>query len=448
MTHKIQIDHITMENDISDNKGLGVIRIKPLGAGGGGGESSSKSGVSAIQYTSSSVTVNKKCFDYPKMVIDPSLSQEDLFDEFMPNCIDGFIDGYNVNLIAYGQTGSGKTHTMFGPPGCMGRAAKGDYKLDIHPDYGIFPRSLIDIFHRLNEMKKIDTDNQYVITCSSVELSIIGNEDMFEKSAKKSQKFTFRSSSNGVALDKTKKPPRLYGQSEIILEKEEDLFRVFSAISVRNTSGTLMNDSSSRSHCIVLLTLWKYQRDNEQVSTSRFQFCDLAGSERLENAHADGHQWKKDDGTVNMDTMQGLSTNWSLMELSKCLEDIAMVRKNKGTFSFRAYLTDLLFLLSDSLVGNALTACFICVSQAESNKSQSKNALGFGERFSRLSIRRKKVENRLISVIEDEATKSIDTNKKHLNTTRNDTPFAIMRKAQIRDCEQILNVIEVLRNKK
>merc|ERR1719167_1876766 len=209
-----------------------------------------------------------------------------------------------------------------------------------------------------------------------------------------------------------------------------------------------MNDSSSRSHCIVSLTLWKYQRDNEQVSTSRFQFCDLAGSERLENAHADGHQFKKDDGTVNMDTMQGLSTNWSLMELSKCLEDIAMVRKNKGTFSFRAYLTDLLFLLSDSLVGNALTACFICVSQAESNKSQSKNALGFGERFSRLSIRRKKVESRLISAIEDEAAKSIDTNKKHLNTTRNDTPFAIMRKAQIRDCEQILNVIEVLRNKK
>ena len=88
------------------------------------------------------------------------------------------------------------------------------------------------------------------------------------------------------------------------------------------------------------------------------------------------------------------------------------------------------------------------LNSGESNKSQSKNALGFGERFSRLSIRRKNVESRLISAIEDEAAKSIDTNKKHLNTTRNDTPFAIMRKAQIRDCEQILNVIEVLRNKK
>ena len=439
-----------MESNVDDNKGLGVIRIKPLGAGGGGGESSSKSGVSAIEFSSSSVTVNKKCYDYPKMVIDPTMSQEDLFDEFMPNCIDGFMNGYNVNLIAYGQTGSGKTHTMFGPPGCMGRAAKGQYNLDVHENYGIFPRSLIDIFHRLNEMKKIDTDNQYVITCSSVELSIIGNEDMFKKSGykNKSTKFTFRSDTCGVALDKTKKPPRLYGQNEVILEKEEDLFRVFSAISVRNTSGTLMNDSSSRSHCIVSLTLWKYQKDKGKVSTSRFQFCDLAGSERLENAHAEGAQWKKDDGTINKDAIQGLSTNWSLMELSKCLEDIVMVRKNKGKFSFRAYLTDLLFLLSDSLVGNALTACFICISQAESNKGQSKNTLGFGERFSKLSINRKKNEDKLISVIESDATKSIEENKKHLNTTRGDTPYSTLRKAQIRDCEQILNVIQILRDEK
>ena len=47
-----------MENHINDDKGLGVVRIKPLGAGGGGGESSSKSGVSPIKFTSSSVSIN------------------------------------------------------------------------------------------------------------------------------------------------------------------------------------------------------------------------------------------------------------------------------------------------------------------------------------------------------------------------------------------------------
>ena len=167
----------------------------------------------------------------------------------------------------------------------------------------------------------------------------------------------------------------------------------------------------------------------------------------MENAHSDGAKFKKDNGTLNMDAIQGLSTNWSLMELSKCLEDIAMVRRNRGTFSFRAYVTDLLFLLSDSLVGNALTACFICISQAESNKGQSRNAMDFGERFSRLSINRKKAEDKLMSVIEKEALNSIESNKKHLNTTRDDTPFAVMRKAQIRDSEQVLNVLKIFKDK-
>jgi len=432
---------------INDNQGLGVIRIKPLGAGGGGGESSSKTGVSAIQYTSSSVSVKGKCFRYPTMVVDPSMTQDVLFNEFMPNCIDGFFDGYNVNLIAYGQTGSGKTHTMFGPPGSMERAAKGAYGLKVHEDYGLFPRSLLNIFDRLNELNKVDTSNSYVITCAAVELSAMGNEDLFKKSGYIQRSFaTFPRS--GVVLDKVSKPPRLYGQNEIILGKDEDLFHIFRAISVRNTSGTLLNDSSSRSHCIVWLTLWKYEKSLKKVYVSRFQFCDLAGSERLKYAHSDGASYKKANGDWNFDVIQGMCTNFSLMELSKCLQDIALARKAKKSFSakkgfsFRAYKTDLLFLLSGTLLGNALTACFICLSQAESNKSQSKNAVEFGKRFSRLSIYRKKVIAKFVSVIEKQAQESIKTNKKNLKTTRDDNPYAVLRKAQIRDSEQILNVIQ------
>ena len=233
----------------------------------------------------------------------------------------------------------------------------------------------------------------------------------------------------------------------MMIEKQEDLQRVFSAISVRNTSGTLMNDSSSRSHCIVALTLWKYDKRDLKVSTSRLQFCYLAGSERLRDAHADGATYKKPNGEWNHDVIQGLMTNFSLMELSQCLQNIAMINKSKGQFLYRAYKTDLLFLLSDSLVGNALTSCFVCISQAMSNKAESKNALDFGRRFSSLSIHRQKVEDKLISLIEEEARGLIETNENHLKRTRDDNPYAIIREAQIRDCEQILNVIQVLRNK-
>merc|ERR1719233_596244 len=139
--------------------------------------------------------------------------------------------------------------------------------------------------------------------------------------------------------------------------------------------------------------------------------------------------------------------NWSLMELSKCLRDIIAFRKAKKKFSakegfsFRAYSTDLLLLLSGSLLGNALTACFICVSQAELNQSQSKSSLEFGKLFSKLSICRKKVTAKNLSVIAKEAQESIKTNKEALKTTSADNRYAVLRKGKIRESEQILNVI-------
>ena len=90
------------------------------------------------------------------MVIPPSASQEALFNQFMPSRIEGFLDGFNVNIMAYGQTGSGKP-TMFGPPGILRKAALGQFGVDITPDYGLFPRGMITIFNMLNNVR---TSNQ------------------------------------------------------------------------------------------------------------------------------------------------------------------------------------------------------------------------------------------------------------------------------------------------
>jgi len=47
---------------------------------------------------------------------------------------------------------------------------------------------------------------------------------------------------------------------------------------------------------------------------------------------------------------------------------------------------DLVPVLADSLNGDALTALFVCVSQAPDNATQSKVALQFGETFSQLEM--------------------------------------------------------------
>ena len=98
-----------------DDGGLGVVRIKPLGAGGGGGERSAQYGKStAVTFSTqpAELTVDGRRFDYPSHVIAPEMDNRALFEHFMPPRVQAFLSGVNVNVMAYGQTGSGKTHTM------------------------------------------------------------------------------------------------------------------------------------------------------------------------------------------------------------------------------------------------------------------------------------------------------------------------------------------------
>ena len=66
--------------------------------------------------TDRGVSANGRVFTYPNHVLEGDVDQEQLYAAFMPQRVEAFLAGINVNIMAYGQTGSGKTHTMFGPP--------------------------------------------------------------------------------------------------------------------------------------------------------------------------------------------------------------------------------------------------------------------------------------------------------------------------------------------
>ena len=158
----------------SDDGGLGVVRIKPLGAGGGGGERSASTGANnAVRFSTEAadVTVDNRHFDYPSHVISPDMDQQALYDAFMPARMQAFIDGVNVNVIAYGQTGSGKTHTMFGTPGIMARAAAGALGDGVCTDYGLFPRGVLAAMDAVATLRQAGV--AAVLTASAVELSIM-----------------------------------------------------------------------------------------------------------------------------------------------------------------------------------------------------------------------------------------------------------------------------------
>ena len=238
-----------------DDRALGVVRVKPRGAGGGGVENReirAGSETCGVAYSASAVSVDGKHWKFPKTVVPPQADNDALFADCMPAMIDGFFDGYNVNLLAYGQTGSGKTHTMFGPPGILAEAAGGPFAAGIWPHYGLFPRGMIAIFERVRELRKANAGvKNYALCGAAVELSMQGNVCMFSKaqSQREAGRKLCGGGSTGVHVDQAQRPPAMYGQREVVLETEADLARMFAALAVRNTACTGMNDSSSRSHC-------------------------------------------------------------------------------------------------------------------------------------------------------------------------------------------------------
>ena len=72
---------------------------------------------------------------------------------------------------------------------------------------------------------------------------------------------------------------------EVILDSEATICKVFDGLARRCTAGTGLNQSSSRTHCFVWLTLRRFDPATRSITTSRFQFVDLAGSERIKDAH-------------------------------------------------------------------------------------------------------------------------------------------------------------------
>lgn len=388
-----------------DDGGLAVVRIKPLGAGGGGIERSAavaEPGAGAVRCDERGVCVagpgavggRERLFTYPRHVFGPEREQQQLFDEFMPQRIGAFLQGVDANIVAYGQTGCGKTHTMFGPPGIMAEAAAGTYGADVCPCYGLFPRGLLQI---LAELRRLRQDRgpgalRYELTVSAVELTASeGNLDLFHKARRSNVRGAFApfSGAQGVSCDRTCKPARLYGMTQLPLDGDDEaaLRTVFGAIACRNTQGTGLNDTSSRSHCFVFLNLYALDPATQSVRTSRFQFVDLAGSERMRDAHG-GANW-----ATNAGAMEGMMTNYSLMMLSQRVRELVAARKRGKSQkdlvnqSFRTQCDpELLPLLGGTLTGLALTLLVVCVSAAPDNAAQSINTLSFGETFGRLGV--------------------------------------------------------------
>ena len=245
-------------------------------------------------------------------------------------------------MLAYGQTGSGKTYTSGTAAGSKGEN-----------DDGILPRLFSHIFEHV-EKECIES----TVTVSFVEIHLESCRDLLSKADSTDQISIQQNAGGEIEVSGVRAVP--------VASRQQCLHVIASGTRQRATAATGMNDSSSRSHAIVMIELHQLRRAKpgehqpREIIRSKFNLVDLAGSERLKRTNAAGARLN-----------EGININHGLLTLGKVITALVEREKARGKGKSSAGIhvpyreSQLTRLLQDSLGGNTRTVMIACVSPAE-----------------------------------------------------------------------------------
>ncbi|XP_048235976.1 LOW QUALITY PROTEIN: kinesin-like protein KIN-14U [Ricinus communis] len=284
-----------------------------------------------------------KAFRFDK-VFNQAATQEDVFTDVEP-ILRSALDGYNVCIFAYGQTGTGKTFTMDGT----------------NDQPGIIPRALEELYHQAS----LDTSYSVTFSMSMLEVYMGNLRDLLApKVAYKSYEAAARCNLN-IQTD-PKGLVEIEGLTEV---KIPDLAKAKWWYSkgrrARSTSWTNVNETSSRSHCLMRINISRHGDDlKAKAKVSKLWMVDLGGSERLLKTGATGQ-------TLD----EGRAINLSLSALG---DVIAALRKKRGHVPYRN--SKLTQILKDSLGDSSKVIMLVHVSPCVEDVGETICSLSFANR--------------------------------------------------------------------
>ncbi|KAL3314840.1 Kinesin heavy chain isoform 5C [Cichlidogyrus casuarinus] len=284
-----------------------------------------------------SIGLGGKTFTFDH-VIQPAASQIEVYDTIAKPIVDDVLNGYNGTIFAYGQTSSGKTFTMEG--------VMNDQLMQ-----GIIPRIIRDIFDHIYQM---DVNLEFHIKVSYFEIYLDKIRDLLDVSK-----------TNLAVHEDKDRVPYVKGATERFVSSPEEVFDVIDEGKAnRHVAVTNMNEHSSRSHSIFMITLRQLNLETQKKLHGKLYLVDLAGSEKVSKTGA--------EGTV-LDEAKNI--NKSLSALGNVIN--ALVESSQHIPYRDSKLTR---ILQESLGGNARTTMIICCSPAEYNEGETKSTLMFGMR--------------------------------------------------------------------
>lgn len=279
-------------------------------------------------------------------VFDPKSNQQEVYDFAAKHIVESVLEGFNGTIFAYGQTSSGKTHTMQGI-------------IDNPEKEGIIPRM---IRHMFNFIVNSSSDTEYIVKVSMIEIYMEKIKDLIDPE---------RTNLN-VREDKAK---GIYIEdlSEHYVVSEDEVLEIMKLGSDnRSVAATNMNEHSSRSHSMFIMTIHQNNVKDLSAKTGKLYLVDLAGSEKISKT-----------GATGLTLEEAKTINKSLTTLGMVINSLT---DGKSThIPYRE--SKLTRVLQESLGGNAKTCLIITCSPSIYNESETLSTLRFG-------LRAKKIKNK------------------------------------------------------
>ncbi|XP_016344926.1 kinesin-like protein KIF3C [Sinocyclocheilus anshuiensis] len=275
-------------------------------------------------------------------VYDGCSKQSDLYDETVRPLIDSVLRGFNGTIFAYGQTGTGKTYTMQGQ------------WLDAE-SRGIIPNSFEHIFTHISRSQK----QQYLVRASYLEIYQEEIRDLLTKDH--SRKLELKESADSGVYIKD--------LSSFVTKNVKEIEHVMNVGNqTRSVGFTNMNEHSSRSHAIFIITVECSQLGPDgqnHIRVGKLNLVDLAGSERQTKTGVQGERLK-----------EATKINLSLSALGNVIS--ALVDGRSSHVPYRD--SKLTRLLQDSLGGNAKTIMVATLGPASYNYEETLTTLRYANR--------------------------------------------------------------------
>ena len=279
-----------------------------------------------------------------------NVPQEEVFEYTMNDIIKSSVLGYNGTIFAYGQTGSGKTFTISGSPNNF------TYR-------GIIPRSITRLFNEISNKPEFD----FNIQVSYLE---IYNEIMFDLLPESGNFVGERA--NIEFQEDSKGNVSVKGLSKHKVTNEEECFNLlFEGESNRTISEHKLNQGSSRSHCLFMITLEMKSKieSTEKIMISKLNFVDLAGSERV-----------KKTGSSGVTLKEATYINRSLTFLEQVVVALTE-RKGRPNDHVPYRQSKLTHILKDSIGGNCKTVMCATIWPEIQFLQETLSTLNFAQRM-------------------------------------------------------------------